>query len=187
MLSLGAGGVLSGGFGSVTLAGSHTGPLGRSGTVWSGSSGGATFSFDESTGVLTVTGGVSPTSPLEDWRQTYFGTTANLDDAADTADPDGDGLANLLEYATGTAPDVANASPVVIGKSGDGQFLTLSFDRINDPSITYTIEAGNDLAAGFTATGTTYTGTADDTVTYTDTVALSTPGLRRFLRLVVSY
>ena len=187
LLSLGAGGVLSGGFGSVTLAGSHTGPLGRSGTVWSGSSGGATFSFDESTGVLTVTGGVSPTSPLEDWRQTYFGTTANLDDAADTADPDGDGLANLLEYATGTAPDVANASPVVIGKSGDGQFLTLSFDRINDPSITYTIEAGNDLAAGFTATGTTYTGTADDTVTYTDTVALSTPGLRRFLRLVVSY
>ena len=41
---------------------------------------------------------------LEAWRQQYFGTTANSGSAADTADPDGDGNANLFEYLAGLVP-----------------------------------------------------------------------------------
>jgi hypothetical protein len=135
-----------------------------------------------SAGFLTTGSGLSA---IESWRQTYFGTTANTGDAADTADFDGDGLSNLLEYATGSNPTVPGPSPVVVGRSGN--FLTLTFNRINDPLLTYTIEESSDLAAGFTSTGTVYSGTADDTVTYTDDVPLDTPGTRRFLRLQVTY
>ena len=40
----------------------------------------------------------------QQWRSQYFGTTANSGDAADGADPDGDGMTNALEYAAGTHP-----------------------------------------------------------------------------------
>jgi hypothetical protein len=46
----------------------------------------------------------------ETWRQQYFGTTANTGNAADSADPDGDGLTNAQEFGAGTNPlDVASA------------------------------------------------------------------------------
>jgi hypothetical protein len=40
----------------------------------------------------------------EDWRQFWFGTPSNTGNAADSADPDGDGLDNRLEYVTGMNP-----------------------------------------------------------------------------------
>jgi surface-anchored protein len=36
---------------------------------------------------------------LAAWRQLHYGTTENTGDAANDQDPDGDGIANLLEYA----------------------------------------------------------------------------------------
>lgn len=138
--------------------------------------------FLKSNGYLT-TGAVS--SAIETWRESFFDTAANDGTAADTADFDGDGLSNLLEYATGSDPTIAASSNVVIARSGS--FLTLTFNRINDPLLTYTIEESADLATGFTPTGTTYTGTANDTVLYTDDVSLATPSVRQFLRLKVTY
>jgi hypothetical protein len=41
----------------------------------------------------------------EHWRFTYFGTTANTGDAADTADPDGDGHDNAFEFVAGLVPN----------------------------------------------------------------------------------
>lgn len=137
---------------------------------------------------ITYLKGAPTATALETWRQTNFGSTANTGSFADSADYDNDGIANLVEYATGTNPTAANANPVTVAtKNNAGQFLTLSFNRINDPALTYTILASNDLTGGFTSTGTTYTGSAADTVVYEDTVSLATPGVRRFLRLQVSY
>ncbi|MES2661054.1 MAG: leucine-rich repeat protein [Verrucomicrobiota bacterium] len=51
---------------------------------------------------LTVGG-----SALENWRFVNFGTTSNSGDAADSADPDGDGQTNRAEYAAGTNPNQA--------------------------------------------------------------------------------
>ena len=65
-----------------------------------------------------------------------------------------------------------------------GNVLTLSFAHIGDTSLSYVVEASNDLATWSTAQ--TYTGFATaGTTTYTDNVTL-TSGARRFLRLKVT-
>lgn len=54
---------------------------------------------------VTVTG-----SPAQTWRFDYFGTTANTGNAADTANPSGDGIVNLIKYALGMNPNVNSQS-----------------------------------------------------------------------------
>lgn len=127
-------------------------------------------------------------SPLAAWRFQQFGVYIDTPEllAGDTEDADGDGLANLLEYALATDPKSAGPAPVSISRSGD--FLVLTYVRRSpaDPALVYTVQASDDLAAGFsTATGSTET--AGATSTYTDNVALGTVPARRFLRLSVSY
>ena len=46
-------------------------------------------------------------SPLDAWREANFGRGADPRLSADNADPDGDGTANLDEYAAGTGPNNA--------------------------------------------------------------------------------
>lgn len=123
-------------------------------------------------------------TPIESWRQTYFSTTSNSGSAADTADPDGDGLVNFLEYAFGENPTVLNGgASVVVGRSDNG--LTLSFVHIDDPSLSYIVEATNDLNAAWTSKQ-TYTGfTAAGITTYTDDQSLAS-ATRRFLRVRVT-
>lgn len=125
-------------------------------------------------------------SGLQNWRQTYFNTTANSGNAADSADPDADGIPNLIEYATGRNPTQADSTPVLtVTKVGD--FLTVTFNKIADTNITYTVQGTSDLAGTPTwATIATSTGTAAGSTTVTDTQALSS-NPRRFLRLSVSY
>ncbi|HNO62156.1 MAG TPA: hypothetical protein PKH44_16115, partial [Plasticicumulans sp.] len=81
---------------------------------------------------------------LPEWRQQQFGTTANTGVAADDADPDLDGRCNLLEYALGSVPTTSDSGrPADVGSviDGAGTHLTLTFNRIADPTLTYTVEA----------------------------------------------
>ncbi len=119
---------------------------------------------------------------IQAWRQTHFGTSANSGNAANTADPDGDGQSNLLEYALGTNPNVAGALPVTVGRSGD--FLTLSFSHSGDSTLVYKIETSSDLTGWSTAHTYEPFGVAGSK-TYTDNVAVNSQA-RRFLRLVVT-
>jgi hypothetical protein len=184
----------TGSFSAVALTGTYSGSLTASGTTWSGTVGGKTFSFEETTGVLTVSGGVTP---LEAWRSANFpGSTATTGNGADTADYDGDGLANLLEYATDTDPVLTNtkakvASPSLVVASTvtnvGGTFLTLSYPK--NPAatdVTYTVQATNDLGVTFT-TGGGSTSVSGNSVTYTDNVPLSSTNARRFLRIQVAH
>jgi autotransporter-associated beta strand protein len=123
-------------------------------------------------------------TPLQSWRQTHFGTTANSGNAANTADPDGDGLVNLLEYALGTNPTVAAASPVTLGQSGGT--LTLTFSPVVDANLSYAIEASNDLTGAWSVVHTYGSFASTAPVTYTDSVVLSTVNSKRFLRLKVT-
>ena len=70
-------------------------------------------------------------SPSQSWRLTYFGTTNDEGNAADSADPDGDGWTNAREFITGTDPTNA-ASTLRIGElQMSGSNITVSFpDRI---------------------------------------------------------
>ena len=125
---------------------------------------------------------VTVLSPLQAWRQQFFGTTANSGTAADMADPDGDGVTNLLEYALGTAPNsAASAGRPVLGRAGN--FLTLSFIRLRG-DVTYVVEGGSDLSTW--APVATNPGVVGQSVTVTDSVNISTGNPpRRFLRLRV--
>ena len=184
------GGTSSGAFSAVTAASAATPagvPLTNSAGVWTGTLNGVSLSFNSTTGVLTTTGGATHTE-LQTWRFDEFGV---YDDTAgvlagDTEDFDGDGLANLLEYALGSNPKVAGASPVTVSRTGN--VLTLTYSRRNpaDAALTYTVEGSDNLSSGFTpAAGST--NTVGSTSTYTDTVNLGTAGVRRFLRLSVTY
>lgn len=136
---------------------------------------------------LTIAPG-SALSSLETWRQDNFGSSENIGDGADTADYDHDGVANLVEYATGSDPKIAGAAAYSTARAGN--FLALTYTRIADTSLTYTVQGSSDLVTWTTVStdNNPSTGAANlaGQVTVTDTV--STSGApRRFLRLKVSY
>jgi hypothetical protein len=128
-----------------------------------------------------------PLSALQSWRLTHFGTISNSGSAADAADPDGDGRSNLLEYAIGGDPNATDAgSAAVLGKTADGTRLTLTFTRIADSSLTYTVQASNNLTLPWTDIWSS-TGAANTAggVIVPDTADISV-NPKRFLRLKVS-
>jgi len=63
---------------------------------------------------------------LQNWRQTYFSTTANSGNAADTFDFDGDGLPNLVKYAFGLNP-ISPLSRQLPQPINNGTNFTVSF------------------------------------------------------------
>ncbi len=122
-------------------------------------------------------------SPLTTWRQTHFGTTQDSGDAADFADPDQDGLPNLLEYALNSSPTSAADAPYPAAHVA-GSRLHLTFLRARN-DVTYIVEASSDLSSWTTIATNPGAVSLDTAVTVADLVALSDHP-RRFLRLRVS-
>jgi fibronectin type 3 domain-containing protein len=122
-------------------------------------------------------------APIESWRLTHFGSTANNGSGADSADPDGDGLANLLEYALGADPGVATAAPYQLQFSNG--VLRLVFERIADPDLVYEVQASSDFAAWNAIWSSSGDDNTEGVVVVPDDTPLSA-GTRRFLRLRVS-
>lgn len=125
----------------------------------------------------------APLSAVQSWRVTHFGTSAATGSSADSADPDADGVTNLLEYALGTDPTFASAPGYQA--QADSGMLRLTFNRIADPLLAYTVQGSSTLAAWddiWTSTGTANT---PGPVTVADPAALSSFP-RRFLRLRVT-
>ena len=92
---------------------------------------------------------------------------ANAAVAGNYADPDGDGLSNLEEYAFNTDPLASNPTRSVSASlvTTNGQkFLALTFPLVTAAlDITYRVEASPDLQSWLT--GCTYSGTNRVTVT----------------------
>lgn len=99
----------------------------------------------------------TPGTAIEQWRLQQFRVAADSGSAANLADPDGDGLFNLLEYGLGTDPrpgsgpasgrarlptgSIATSNPLLTGR------LTLHL-TLPDPApadLTLTVEASSDL------------------------------------------
>ncbi|MCX6937129.1 MAG: peptidylprolyl isomerase [Verrucomicrobia bacterium] len=129
---------------------------------------------------------VLSSSPRIAWRQTYFATTADTGTAADPADPDSDGVPNLLEYALGTDPNSAasNALPSVSRLTTPSALLTLTYKRAAS-DLAYVVQTTTNLAdsSSWTAVGVDQGIPAGDGTTIA-TIPYTT-GLR-FLRLHVS-
>ena len=63
-------------------------------------------------------------TPGQAWRQAHFGDPADTGDAADTADPDGDGVVNLLERAFAGDPNAFD--PTILPRAADADAAPLS-------------------------------------------------------------
>jgi hypothetical protein len=90
---------------------------------------------------------------IASWRQLHFGTTENTGNAADDANPMGDGLRNLLKYALGLNPNVDYRGSGLMPKGqleevGGQEYLTYTFTRNTAVSdVTLSVEVVNDLTS----------------------------------------
>jgi hypothetical protein len=100
---------------------------------------------DENPFDITLTGmGVIP---ITDWRQQYFGSTANSGNGADATDYDQDGLPNLIEYAFGLNPTQNSAGQLPQGQMASGNFGFSFTEPTGVTGITYGAEWSATLAA----------------------------------------
>jgi len=91
---------------------------------------------------------ITADTPLTNWKQLYFGySLTGLASATDTADPDGDGFTNLLEYALGGNPIQASATPLYTFSMSAAK-LTLAFSRDTTKTDISVIAQGADEVGG---------------------------------------
>ena len=95
----------------------------------------------------------APPTPIESWRQTHFGTLENSRQSADTADPDQDGLDNLLEYAIGSDPNQANDQALLTPDPKSPSF-SFTFQKASSATdINFMIQESPDLESWTPALG----------------------------------
>jgi uncharacterized delta-60 repeat protein len=130
-----------------------------------------------STGLVETT---AHFSGLDIWRQTHFGTAENAGIAANDADPDKDGLENLVEYAFDLNPNVPDATALPAWEKDDNDYV-LTFTRPPSATgITYMAEYSDSLNPG-SWTAAANAGTGDNYVFYT-----TATGPRLYLRVRVT-
>ncbi|RYD85182.1 MAG: hypothetical protein EOP84_03310 [Verrucomicrobiaceae bacterium] len=95
-----------------------------------------------------------PLTSLQSWRQTHFGNAGNFDESENSADPDGDGLANLLEFALRLDPN-SSVSPVMAAPGTGISGLPLVFFTPADSGRRLSIEFVR-RKGGAAATGARY-------------------------------
>nr|MCU0797254.1 autotransporter-associated beta strand repeat-containing protein [Akkermansiaceae bacterium] len=146
--------------------------------VWTMSDAKGDWSFDESTGELTLDVG----NDYDDWGAPY-----GLAQGSETGDLDGDGLSNQDEYAFGLIPNSgASVNPIVVPL--DPSTGTFRYTRRATPAntgLTYTVWTSDDLTnwtEDTTASGSqNVIGTASDVetveVTLSGTLPLTQPRL----------
>src|SRR5262249_45841142 len=120
-------------------------------------------------------------SPLETWRIANFGNPNDLAASGDAADPDGDGISNLLEYAFGLDPLAVSSngapSASIVDVSGTN-YLAMTFRRAtNATDCTFTAMVADDLFHW--QAGSSYSGTdsAPITLNTTELSRLSSNGI----------
>ncbi len=90
-----------------------------------------------------------PVSTQQPWRAQFFGANANASAAADDADPDHDGLPNLIEWGCGSNPATVSPPPGTPGR--DGANFTFRYPR-SAAAVTagalFAVEWSDTLAAG---------------------------------------
>jgi PA14 domain/Bacterial Ig domain len=135
-----------------------------------------------------------PPDSLAAWRRQHFGTLANTGNAADLADPDGDGIANVLEAVLGSNPNVASPGALPLPTVAPDGALTLDY-RVSRSVLDLAVmpEISSNLVdwfSGSTFLEDTQTG-ADASFTYRRARVLGAPLIppgdeTRFIRLRVA-
>lgn len=160
-------------------------------------SSGPAFRLETSGGAVTLrVDGTTFDAAL--FRAGLLSSTAALDPSLASADPDADGLANIVEYALGTALAVSQALPMAAEVVGDRLRLTfprdtktrdvrIAVEAASAPGGPWTVIAQSDRGDGWSGaavvTETAADGSGISRVTAADVVS----GAPRFLRLRVTY
>jgi len=88
-------------------------------------------------------------SAIEQWREQNFQSTVNSGNAADSADPDADGMTNSLEFALGLDPNQSQPSPLAAQKlSGTLEFYYQRNKTAMEDGVEYIVEWSENLAMG---------------------------------------
>ena len=130
------------------------------------------------------------------WRSVKFTTTELSNDtiSGDLADPDGDGLVNLLEFALNLPPKTSGliGGPTLSTLTlNNNSYLTLTFRRqLVAPELTYLPQTSGTLTANWAGDAVLVgnpisNSDGTETVTYRDSVPI-TSAAKRFMRLKVS-
>ncbi|MEO8616840.1 MAG: LamG-like jellyroll fold domain-containing protein, partial [Luteolibacter sp.] len=99
-------------------------------------------------GVGTASAPVSATTytAVENWRVVNFDTINNTGNAADSADPDGDGWTNAQEYISGTNPNNRSSLLKISQTQASGSNMLVSFPTV--VGKTYRVERSDTLQSG---------------------------------------
>lgn len=157
----------------------------------------ATLAFGEATQVIlgaAVPGGAASVSLARSgrsyavWSEAAFSPGETRTAAGD--DPDGDGVANLVEFFAGSSPLVPNQVPVAVGmeSSGGQRWLVLTIDQSPwAQGVAVEIQTSTDLASWLPVADTSISGDGAALWKQAGRVAAPAPGgsERRYLRAVV--
>ena len=117
----------------------------------------------------------------ENWRMANFGTTANTGNAADSADPDGDGFTNAREFTASTDPQNGTSFFRINQVQQDGNNIIVSFSTV--PGRTYRLTRTTNLQSGSWTTVQGNIAGTGSIIQITDTNGAGQP--RRFYQLIV--
>jgi autotransporter-associated beta strand protein len=118
-------------------------------------SGYGTFSISQNTTSANLVW--TPLSAIQQWRFTHFSTNASTGNAADNADPDGDGVINLAEFHGGSIPTDTSSTPVFIfqnvagGSWSSGGNWNTAVVPVGSAGLALEIFSNQTLATGTTA------------------------------------
>jgi len=139
-------------------------------------------------GLRTPAGGDSP-PPVTTWAQWRQSKLNGLVPTNPSDDADGDGVANIIEYALGTEPGLAVDRPnpsnwLQTGNANGREYLELRVPRRRDHPVDLVVEISNDLKTW--SSGATATETVEDTaqaLTVRDRTPIGEGEPRRFMRV----
>ena len=138
--------------------------------------------------VLTTNVGGAGSTPYDTWLEHTFPSGTPAGEMNPNADPDGDGIVNLLEYALGGDPLEPSSARLPQGATtqvGGPDRLALDFTPARLAGLRYFIEASSDLSDWSDNSDITNLLEAGQPYRHIDSADLATTP-RRFLRLRVS-
>lgn len=147
----------------------------------------ANYTFSNVTTDQTIAAAFAPT-PFLAWKQTQFGSEAtNPLVAADLADPDADGIVNLIEWAIGGVPTASTVVAQSIVKQASNLEFTYPVNKSAN-NLNRSVEWSDNLRNGWNSAGVTVpvlVPGSDDGLTQLMKVILPAGSGARFVRLKV--